>query len=159
MNKKISQLKTFFRISNAAFDFANVIQKEFSGVAKITEMQLLHRLALEEIELESPSLQVIDNLLAKIEQLASNSARLSKDLNWTEPKEPTQGISCYNHVACETPLGMALIEWKGWKLSDRYSITIGGDYIGDGIDIDDAKRIVKDWLVNKYKELSLFLEL
>lgn len=80
-------------------------------------------------------------------------------MNWTEPKSPTQGISYYDHVICETPLGRALIEWKDWKESDSYSLTIGNDYVGEGLDLDDAKRLAKEWLMNKYKELSMLLEL
>lgn len=75
-------------------------------------------------------------------------------MKWTEPKPPTQAISNYDHVICETPLGKALIEWKGWKESDSYSLTIGNDYIGEGDDLDDAKRLAKEWLIKKHKELS-----
>ena len=80
-------------------------------------------------------------------------------MNWTEPKPPIEGISYYDHVICETPLGQALIAWKGWKESDSYSLTIGNDYIGEGLDLDDAKRLAKEWLINKHEELSGLLGL
>lgn len=76
---------------------------------------------------------------------------------WTEPKPPTKGISHYDHVICETPLGQALIEWKGWKESDSYSVTIGNDYVGEGYDLEDAKRLAKEWLTKKHSELSVLL--
>ncbi len=78
-------------------------------------------------------------------------------MNWTEPKEPTQGVSHYTHVISETPLGQCLIEWKGWKQSDSYSVTIGNDYIGEGDDLEDGKRLAKEWLLKKYNELSKLL--
>jgi hypothetical protein len=80
-------------------------------------------------------------------------------MNWTEPKPPTQGISHYDHVICETPLGQAIIEWKGWKESDSYSVTIGNDYVGEGWDLEDGKRVAKEWLIKKYNELSVLLGL
>lgn len=78
-------------------------------------------------------------------------------MNWTEPKQPTQGVSHYNHVSCETPLGQALIEWKGWKERDSYSVTIGSEYVGEGYDLDDAKNLAKEWLINVFKKLSMFI--
>jgi hypothetical protein len=78
-------------------------------------------------------------------------------MNWTEPSDPKQGISGYTHVTSETPLGQCLIEWKGWKQSDSYSVTIGNEYIGEGYDLDDAKKLAKDWLIKKHNELSILL--
>lgn len=80
-------------------------------------------------------------------------------MNWTEPKPPTQGISHYDHVICETPIGQCLIEWKGWKESDSYSVTIGNDYVGEGWDLEDGKRLAKEWLIKKHSELSVLLGL
>lgn len=80
-------------------------------------------------------------------------------MNWTEPKLPTEGISSYDHVICETPLGQCLIEWKGWKDSDSYVCYIGDIFIGNGLDLDDAKILTKEWLVNKNNELSSFIGL
>lgn len=80
-------------------------------------------------------------------------------MNWTEPMPPTKGISNYSHIICETPLGKAFIEWKHWKERDTYSIIIGDNYVGEGYDLDDAKRVAKNWLMNKHKELSVLLGL
>lgn len=77
-----------------------------------------------------------------------------EEMNWTEPKDPTEGVSHYSHVISETPLGQCLIEWKGWKQSDSYSVTIGNEYIGEGYDLEDGKRLAKDWLTKKHNELS-----
>ena len=30
-------------------------------------------------------------------------------MNWTEHNNPIEGISFYDHISCETPLGKALI--------------------------------------------------
>jgi hypothetical protein len=70
MDKKISKLLTFFRVSNAAFDFTNAIQSAFNGIITPNKMQQLHKLALEEIEKDNPDLSKIDNLLAEMERLA-----------------------------------------------------------------------------------------
>ena len=70
MNKKISQLRTFFRVSNAAFDFANAIQSSVNGIIAPNKMQQLHKLALMEIEKENPDFSKIDNLLSEMQSLA-----------------------------------------------------------------------------------------
>jgi len=78
-------------------------------------------------------------------------------LCWSEPTPPIIGISRYDHVTCLTPLGVAIIEWKSWKQSDSYSLTIVNEYIGEGFDLDGAKQLAVEWLSNKHKELSLVL--
>ena len=70
MDKNISQLRTFFRVSNAVFDFTSKINYAFNGVVTTNKMQELHKIALEEIEKENPDLLKIDNLLAEMEKLA-----------------------------------------------------------------------------------------
>lgn len=70
MDKKIDVLRTFFRVSNAAFNFTNAVVIATGGAVTPCEMQLLHKLALEEIEKEQPDMAVIDSLLAKMEQSA-----------------------------------------------------------------------------------------
>ncbi len=80
-------------------------------------------------------------------------------MNWTEPKPPTSGISPYDHVISETPLGKCLIEWKGWKTFDTYSVVIGSEYIGEGVDLEEAKKLAKEWLTKKHTELSEFLSI
>jgi hypothetical protein len=70
MNKKISQLRTFFRVSNATFDFANDIQSSVNGIIAPNKMQQLHKLALMEIEKENPDFSKIDNLLSEMQSLA-----------------------------------------------------------------------------------------
>jgi hypothetical protein len=80
-------------------------------------------------------------------------------MNWTEPQDPNQDVSYYTHVICETPLGRCIIEWKDWKKSDSYSVTIGNEYVGEGYDLEDAKRLTKEWLIKKHNELSELLGL
>lgn len=77
-------------------------------------------------------------------------------MNWTEPSKPIREIP-YDHVTCETPLGLAIICWKSWKFSDSYSVEVGDTYVGEGIDLDDAKRIAKWYLIDKFTELNVFL--
>ncbi len=81
-------------------------------------------------------------------------------MNWTEPKPPTDGVSYYNHTICETPIGKFIIEWKSWKENDSYDITKDSNvFVGYGDTLEEAKEIVKDYLITKNNELSAFLGL
>lgn len=79
----IRGLKTFFTISTSAFNFV----KQFSeaiGVAYVqTEMHELHIAALEELNKEEPSKEVMIELLDKMQeltvsQIAKNQEKLLK---------------------------------------------------------------------------------
>jgi len=79
-------------------------------------------------------------------------------MNWTEPKPPTEGESNYDHVRLQTPLGEIIITWKSWKESPSYDIEIGfGEWIGCEYSLEDAKEKAETYLVDKWKELDLFL--
>ena len=80
-------------------------------------------------------------------------------MNWTEPKSPTDGESYYDHVKCVSPLGLIKIEWKSWKESDSYSTMLNEEYIGDYLNLEEAKAMVKLHLISKTRELIKFLEL
>lgn len=67
MDKKIKTLRTFFRVSNAAFEFQNSMQLALLGYISLNKMHQLHKLALVEIEKETPDLSLIDKLLAEME--------------------------------------------------------------------------------------------
>jgi hypothetical protein len=66
----IKKLRTFFIISNAAFELYNSIQLSFSGHIAPSKMHQLHKMALVEIEKENPDLSLIDKLLSKMESTA-----------------------------------------------------------------------------------------
>jgi hypothetical protein len=70
MDKEIKTLRTFFRVSNAAFEFQNSIQLAVSGHITPSKMHQLHKLALVEIEKENPDLSLIDKLLIEMESTA-----------------------------------------------------------------------------------------
>lgn len=78
-------------------------------------------------------------------------------MNWTEVSKPKEGVSHYDHVICETPLWLCLIEWKGWKKHDSYSITVGDVYVGEGYDLEEAKELVKVYLLAKRDALTRML--
>lgn len=78
-------------------------------------------------------------------------------MNWTEPKPPTLGVSYYDHVKLDTPLGLCLIEWKSWKDLDTYSVVIGDYYITSESTLDDAKSSAIKYLQAKCDELTTFL--
>jgi hypothetical protein len=79
-------------------------------------------------------------------------------MNWTEPQPPTEGISYYDHTICKTPFGEFKIEWKSWKEYDNYDVVLNdNNWIGSGYDLENAKELVKNYLIIKHKELSEFL--
>ena len=83
-------------------------------------------------------------------------------LEWTEPKPPTEGISYYDHVIAQSPLGEIKIEWKSWKeFNPGYDATIGNtnDWLDCGDTLDDAKEIVFQYLKTKYEELGQILDI
>ena len=84
MDKKIKTLRTFFRVSNAVFEFQNSIQLAFSGHIVPNKVHQLHKLALVEIEKENPGLSLIDKLLAEMESTA-------EQMN-PKPKFPKGGV-------------------------------------------------------------------
>jgi len=76
--KRIEELRIFFRISNAAFDFKNAMQSYLYGVRIPSRMEQLHKMALQEIEKENPDLSgTIDALLAEMESLAELNSKLN----------------------------------------------------------------------------------
>lgn len=67
----IETLRKFFRISNAAFDFAELIAKELCSKYTPSVIEKLHRKALIEIEKQDPDMTIIDALLAEMEEAAT----------------------------------------------------------------------------------------
>jgi enoyl reductase-like protein len=78
-------------------------------------------------------------------------------MKWTTPSKPIEGISYYDHVILETPIGKAIIEWKSWKERESYDIYIDGSYLGCDYELDKAKEVVHDYLKNKFNMLQLFI--
>ncbi len=83
--EKISELRAFFKVSNAAFDFIAVTQLAFNRVTILNKMHQLHKIALVEIEKENPDLAIIDNLLDEMEKLAEEN-------NQSKPNFPNGGV-------------------------------------------------------------------
>jgi len=121
MEKKISQLRTFFRVSNAAFEFQNSIQLAFSGHIVPTKMQQLHKMALVEIEKESPDLSKIDNLLAEMENLAELNSQTNNQIrrmNWKNAKTEEPNFDHINYLVIVKVGGdyvYAFAYWDGEK--------------------------------------------
>lgn len=78
-------------------------------------------------------------------------------MNWTEPQKAKEGISWYDHVILETPIGRAIIEWKSWKDSPSYDVQIGNDWVGCEYDLETAKELARVYLKTKYEELGRLL--
>lgn len=80
MDNKIKTLRTFFRVSNAVFEFQNSIQLAFSGHIVPSKMHQLHKLAIVEIEKENPDLSLIDKLLDEMEITAEQMKQKTRFL-------------------------------------------------------------------------------
>ncbi len=63
-------------------------------------------------------------------------------LTWTEP-EPPDGAIMYTHVKSATPLGLLVIEWKGWKESSSPTCVLPWGEFVLGITLDDCKTNVQ----------------
>ena len=80
-------------------------------------------------------------------------------MNWTNPESPKEGISYYDHVIAETPIGSAIIEWKSWKDNPSFDLQVGNDWIGCEYSLDAAKELARIYLKTKYEELGRMLSL
>lgn len=76
---------------------------------------------------------------------------------WTEPKPPTEGVSYYDHIICNTPLGDIIIDWKSWKDRPSYDVMLDAVWIGVEYDLEKAKEIAYNYLNKIYNELDEFL--
>lgn len=63
LEKKIKVLKTVFKASNLAFEIGEM----WNTNKEVSNMQKLHKLALQELEKETPDLEIVDSLLAEME--------------------------------------------------------------------------------------------
>ena len=79
------------------------------------------------------------------------------NLKWTDPTEPKNGVSHYDHCICETPLGNFIIEWKSWKEAPSYDVTIDGGWVACAYSLEEAKKATHDYIVELYNELTDFI--
>lgn len=66
----IDAIRTFFKISVAAFDMRNTIVEAIGQTVTPSVMETLHRLALNESMKDNPDMEFIDNALLRMEELA-----------------------------------------------------------------------------------------
>ena len=68
-----------------------------------------------------------------------------KPLQWSNVREPNELVR-YHHVIAETPFGMFLITWKGWKERDTPTVDASpcGDVFIAGVDLEDTKRLAEE---------------
>lgn len=78
-------------------------------------------------------------------------------MNWSVHKRPDGNVSYYDHVLLESPLGTFKIEWKSWKESDNYSVILNDQYLGVGVDLSEAKKLVKNHLIDVSQKLIEFI--
>lgn len=106
---------------------------------------------LEAFERDAPILDEIDNwagfwesvmlCMAELKRLRADPApkTVSAAPAWTDATPPN-GECPYDHCACETPLGTALIAWKSWKDYPSYTLTVDDEWIDTFHTIDEAKN-------------------
>ena len=66
----------------------------------------------------------------------------------------------YNHIQLQTPLGLYIISWKGWKQYqiNCYSIIFNGDWIAVETDLGSAKKVAENYILQTAKELNEFIK-
>jgi len=79
-------------------------------------------------------------------------------MKWTEPTKATEGVSFYDHVIAETPIGRMIIEWKSWKDRPSYDVMINNDWVGVEYELEDAKAIGVEYLNNLLKKLTEYMQ-
>lgn len=77
-------------------------------------------------------------------------------MNWTEETEATKEIP-YSHVKCQTPIGRVIITWKNWKENPSYDVELNNDWIGNSFDLDSAKSLAKNHVIDVAKKLNRFI--
>lgn len=69
-DKTVKQLRQFFNISVAAFEFMRTTSKALGGKGETSQMHVYHLHAKNEINKDNPDGKKIDNLLAMMEEEA-----------------------------------------------------------------------------------------
>ena len=80
-NKAHKSLKQFFTVTNAAFTMMHSVSAAFGHIPHPTAMEMLHRMALTELEKEEPNAALLDGLLFQMEQLAEQNKRGEEEKN------------------------------------------------------------------------------
>lgn len=78
-------------------------------------------------------------------------------MNWTKESEPNKEVS-YNHVKLQTPIGEYLVDWKGWKENPSYDISLKDEWIGSEYDLDSAKSLAENHLLEMANQINGFLK-
>jgi hypothetical protein len=65
-------------------------------------------------------------------------------LIWTDPAPGKEGVSHYDHVIAETPLGNIMLEWKSWKDHDDPSGHMPWDEFIVESTLEGAKAAAQD---------------
>ncbi len=76
-------------------------------------------------------------------------------MNWSNIKEPNKDCP-YTHVESDTPLGTLRILWKKYKEILDYSIKLDDTYIDTAYDLDSAKDIAINYLIEIKSKLNDF---
>ena len=112
-------------------------------------------------EREKLRMELMADLLMVVNKLPIHSVSnqcAEESMKWTEPTEGTEGVSYYDHVIAETPIGRMIIEWKSWKDQPSYDVMINNDWVGAEYDLLDAKAIGVEYLNTKLKKLTEYMQ-
>jgi len=78
-------------------------------------------------------------------------------MKWSE-EQPPNNTTSYHHIICETPLGLCIIDWKGWKEDPSYDAWVGDLWLGSARSLEEAKKICHDYLHEIRRKLIHFLD-
>lgn len=70
---------------------------------------------------------------------------------WSDISKPTEGVSFYDYTYLDTPIGRVMVEWKSWKESPDYSVSLKTEdvYIGTAFDLESAKDMAFKHIADK----------
>lgn len=76
---------------------------------------------------------------------------------WSKVQEPNLQI-LYNHITLDTPLGLFVIDWKGWKEQPTYDLSLNYEWLDSPFSLEEGKEFVKKYLTEKAEALNDFIE-
>lgn len=79
--KHIDTLRKFFTILNAAFEFQRTIMTALGHVPHTTAIEMLHKMALQELDKPEPNAAFLDGVLFQMEKLVEQTANSGEEKN------------------------------------------------------------------------------
>ena len=106
-----------------------------------------------------PELKEYDSIYHLFDNNFDNwlDCEIINNLPWSEISCPIDGVSYYDHITCNTSLGLLKIEWKSWKTNSSYDLFINDKWIGAEYEIENAKDLALKFLIDTRNDLNKLL--